>query len=414
MHPINGSAKNSPSLSESTMQPQTVLPSTTEQPKTQSGSWKIVSNKRKGSPIKKNSSNKQTKITNYWLGPPASTSNQFDSLDETEIEPNVAHEPKPPPIFVNDVENIAPLHVLLQSIASDGYDLKVINSNNVKIMANSKVLYSAIIDALTEKQTKFHTYQLKEDRAFRVVLRHVHPTTDTEDIKKEFQLIGHSVRNIHVVIQRGTKKPLPMFYVDLEPSSNNKEVYKIELFMHSRVKIEPPRQKREIVQCTKCQRYGHTKHFCHNNARCVKCIGNHATESCKRERNDVQVQCVLCNGNHPANYKGCEIYKQLQTKHFPKLRQKISPDSKSDRYQNTNLSSAVQPTTSYAQAVTSNPRSQDEHQQPSDKDSLPQSVSSEYSKQHDMVELKLMMKKLIEQMGNMMNLLSIVVTKLAQ
>lgn len=94
--------------------------------------------------------------------------------------------------------------------------------------------------------------------------------------------------------------------------------------MHLRVKIEPPRQKREIKQCTKCQRYGHTKRFCYNIARCVKCIGNHATEACQREQADIQVQCVICNGNHPANYKGCEIYKQLQTKKFPRLRQRSS------------------------------------------------------------------------------------------
>lgn len=255
--------------------------------------WKTVSNKnkRKGSPIKKTSTGKQSKITNYWLGPstPTLTSNQYESLEEDEATVQAPSEPRPPPIFVNDVENIAPLQKLLLLVAPEGYAMKIINTTNVKIMAKSKEFYSAIINALSEKSTKFHTYQLKENRAFRVVLRNVHPTTSTEEIKAELMTIGHIVRNIHVVIQRGTKKPLSMFYVDLEPNTNNKDIYKVELFMHLRVKFEPPRQKREIVQCTKCQRFGHTKHFCHNNARCVKCVGNHSTESCSRKQADLQV-----------------------------------------------------------------------------------------------------------------------------
>lgn len=36
------------------------------------------------------------------------------------------------------------------------------------------------------------------------------------------------------------------------------------------------------------------------------------------------MKCVFCNGNHPANYKGCAVFKELQKTKFPTLRQKIS------------------------------------------------------------------------------------------
>ena len=32
------------------------------------------------------------------------------------------------------------------------------------------------------------------------------------------------------------------------------------------------------------------------------------------------MKCALCNGIHSANYKGCEIYKELKIKRFPQLR----------------------------------------------------------------------------------------------
>jgi hypothetical protein len=34
------------------------------------------------------------------------------------------------------------------------------------------------------------------------------------------------------------------------------------------------------------------------------------------------VRCVLCGRNHPANYKGCTVYKDLQKKTYPPLRLK--------------------------------------------------------------------------------------------
>jgi hypothetical protein len=70
-----------------------------------------------------------------------------------------------------------------------------------------------------------------------------------------------------------------------------------------------------------CHRYGHTKNFCHLKPRCVKCAGDHSTSQCPRKERSSDVRCVLCDGNHPANYKGCTVYKDLQKTYQP-LRQK--------------------------------------------------------------------------------------------
>jgi len=35
------------------------------------------------------------------------------------------------------------------------------------------------------------------------------------------------------------------------------------------------------------------------------------------------VKCVLCNGNHFANYKACKVYKKLPKDMFPALTKKI-------------------------------------------------------------------------------------------
>lgn len=100
--------------------------------------------------------------------------------------------------------------------------------------------------------------------------------------------LGHQVANIWNIKDRQTKKPLPMYFVDLMPNPGNK----IQFLLNCRVVVfEPPRAKRQIPQCATCQRYGHTKGYCFRKPRCVKCAGNHATANCHKKERSEHVKC---------------------------------------------------------------------------------------------------------------------------
>lgn len=49
----------------------------------------------------------------------------------------------------------------------------------------------------------------------------------------------------------------------------------------------------------------------------MKCAGNHQSSVCSKQHNSAP-KCALCEKNHTANYKGCEVYqkklKEQQTK----------------------------------------------------------------------------------------------------
>lgn len=365
--------------------------------------WSQVHSKRKRSPNQRQPDLKQAKI-DYWLGP-EKLSNRFESLNNiVDDQEQIVREPKPPPLFVDGVARIAPLCDKLNEIAKEQYTLKVIGTDRIKIQPMNKDAYSAIHKALEEKGTQFHTYEIKANRAFRVVLKYLHPTTDIAELKKVLTENGHEVRNIHNLTRKGTKQPLPFFFVDLEPKPNNKEIYKIEFLMYQKIKFEAPHIKREIPQCSRCQRYGHTKKFCHHYARCVKCAGSHETAKCLRKERDRDVLCVLCEGNHPANYKGCTVFQELRDKTFPSLR------TKGKIYQSQDepaQSSRVQPNKSYAQVT----REQAQQAQFVHNVTQPQRPLDN-GQSNDMVELKQMMKDLMTQMGTMLNLLTTLVAKI--
>ncbi|KAF7265747.1 hypothetical protein GWI33_020830 [Rhynchophorus ferrugineus] len=118
------------------------------------------------------------------------------------------------------------------------------------------------------------------------------------------------------------KNPLPMFYIDLKPNGNNKVLYEITKLENNISKCETPHTEIILPQCTRCQAHGHTETYCRKSYRCVKCAGEHKTGDCTRKVRDEKVKCANCNGNHPANYKGCAVQRQLQQKLYPALREK--------------------------------------------------------------------------------------------
>ena len=73
-----------------------------------------------------------------------------------------------------------------------------------------------------------------------------------------------------------------------------------------------PVQKTKLLpQCKNCQRWGHTKSNCHKEPRCDKCAGKHTTLKCTKPK-ETPPKCYNCGKNHPANYWGSVVAKELQ------------------------------------------------------------------------------------------------------
>ena len=230
-----------------------------------------------------------------------------DSMNTTETVNNLHTQriPPPPPIFIDDViNNQTMIKSIKKDISKEDYKLKI-NNNHVKIPPINPDAYTKLTKLLKTLNAKFHTYQLKQERRFRVVLRNIHHSVDLDELKFELQTLGHEVTSISNIRHRVTKNPQSLFFVDITQKENNKEVYNVNRLMNSTVKIEPPLVKKEIVQCKRCQRYGHTQKYCNHNFRCVKCAGSHPTDQCtKSPRNPREV--------HPLSRRlSCERQKML-------------------------------------------------------------------------------------------------------
>ncbi|OWR42620.1 Nucleic-acid-binding protein from transposon X-element [Danaus plexippus plexippus] len=172
-------------------------------------------------------------------------------------------------------------------MAKGEYEIKILQSKRVKIQAKSPEPYSTIYKKIKSRNTEFYTYNTKQERSFRVVLKCIHHSKDIDLWKEALEDLGHKPTNIWNVKNYKTKQPLPIYFIDLQPDINNKDIYTIKLLPGCRIEVETLRPKRTIPQ----------------KPNCVKCAGPHHTSKCsKKERSD-EVKCVLCDENHPANYK---------------------------------------------------------------------------------------------------------------
>lgn len=285
----------------------------------------------------------------------ASLSIQMDNEDGSEpdnVEEEGEKSPKPPPIFIPHVADISKMITIISKvIPNSSFNYKSVRNGDIRLVTKSVDSFRKIIKHFESKNISFHTYQVREERAFRVVIKGIHHSTPPEDIKAQLMIAGHQVRYICNAKSRFTKEPLSMFFVDLDPNPNNAEIYKIRHINNAIVNIEPPRKIDELVQCYRCQQFGHTKTYCKKPYRCVKCGLGHPTAECTKQVSSPP-QCVHCLQNHTANYKGCKIYKELVMKrnsnnrnqanapqyrlNRPEYQQRYStPDNEDARFGNT-------------------------------------------------------------------------------
>lgn len=284
--------------------------------------------KRIRSPNEKETTSKVFKKTSTKNNPCTSqctsqieTSNRFMLLSDDEpghSSPTVNETKKPsksPPVILYGIDDLQKLTEFIEeALKKDDYTYKVVSKDQLIISSTSVEKYKILIEHIRTKGLISHTFTQKDEKCMRIVIKHLHFSTPKEAIIEAIELSGNKVKGeIVTARKRGTKEQLNTFFVNICPHENNRLVKDIQYIYHQKVKIEDPKRKTTVEQCTRCQQYGHTKNNCMRPYRCVKCAGPHKTTSCTIDRNTPAV-CTLCSGSHPANYKSCQVYKEILTK----------------------------------------------------------------------------------------------------
>lgn len=174
-------------------------------------------------------------------------------------------------------------------------------STGIQVEPSTEEDYRKLSKLLKEQGTQYYTYQLKSEKKLKIVLRGVpQDITDEEiieDLKEQDYPIDKTTR------MKG-KNGLPAPLVLVEISRDYKSIFNLTEVCGLAIKVESLRTRTEIVQCHKCQLFGHTQANCNIDYRCMKCGGDHSTHLCTKPKTTAP-KCANCAGEHLSTFIKC-------------------------------------------------------------------------------------------------------------
>lgn len=220
-----------------------------------------------------------------------------------------------PPMVISNVTNYSSLKAdLISLMGTDGFSATAKGSSLI-IKSRNLDGYQKLVNYCNNSDLECHTWALRHIRPFKVFIRYLHHTIPVEDIERALRDLGFSIISVLNIRHRVSKQALPLFSVVLEAIDFNQSIFQLSSLLNSKIVVEKPHQSRYPPQCKACQRYGHTRSYCSESPRCVKCGNNHFTIDCVKS-SELPAKCALCSGAHTANYKGCPSLKKfLKTYH---------------------------------------------------------------------------------------------------
>lgn len=243
---------------------------------------------------------------------------------------------KMPPINIyhQTISNI--VQAIKKKLKITEFFTKRVSNTKYALHTTSLMDYKQIIQLLQELNVPYYTYTPKQEKNQTYILRGLNANEDVNYILENLKHYENNNLTFVKVSPFQTKKSisnqikLSLYLVQISAISSPKELLNIKFINHQVIHWEKL-QKRDITQCYRCQRFGHTASNCKLQYRCVKCGKSHDIGKCdllKNENETDKLYCVQCNEyGHPASYRGCPKHVEL----LKKLKYNFETNKKKDQ-----------------------------------------------------------------------------------
>lgn len=178
--------------------------------------------------------------------------------------------------------------------------------------------YDAVRQQLKNDSVQHFTYTPAQNKRQTFILRGLDGDEDETQILSDLQQLNLTAVEFLKVskLSNGGARANTLFVVQATAASVEATIFKATKLNNVIVRWERLMRK-EILQCRRCQRLGHTASNCGMQFRCVKCAEVHEPGRCKlpaaTKHEPDQVYCISCmKYGHPASYRGCPQIKQFK------------------------------------------------------------------------------------------------------
>ncbi|KAL4082674.1 hypothetical protein QTP88_029735 [Uroleucon formosanum] len=169
-------------------------------------------------------------------------------------------------ICVQNITNYSAFeNTLVQITGPNGFSCKF-TSSFLMIQPRGRKMFNLIAIHLKDTSASFHTFIPPTYQPYKVIIRNLYHTTLISDISDALSELVLSARRVTNVIKNG--HPCPLFLVELNLNTDNKNILNLSSILHTKIKVELPyKTKSGLPQCRNCQNYGHTANYCHHPSR---------------------------------------------------------------------------------------------------------------------------------------------------
>jgi len=229
---------------------------------------------------------------------------QTDEHNNNSQRTTNTREKKLPPIYLTSkVKNYITFAKALKQSVGDNFQLKFLGEQ-IKIQFFKINDFKDFKKYAIEKNFTFHTYSLPDEKTLTVTLKGL---PNIPDLSIQNELAQQGI-NINTCTKINTESSLYATYkINLSAEHTLTHLRKIRYLFHSKVYWDKFINIKRILQCYRCQAFGHTSSNCYKNPRCVKCAQSHLTSTCTKTP-DTPAKCCNCSGDHPASYTQCPAY----------------------------------------------------------------------------------------------------------
>lgn len=210
----------------------------------------------------------------------------------------------PPPIMVRPNESF--INFMRNLSQNMGYKVSgKITGEFIQIKPTTTDSHRAITDCFNKDKQEYYIINPKSTRPLKVVFRGLPIDSDTNQIEQELKELGFAPNKITQMTKGPERRKMPLFLVQLAKTEGFENIYKLNEFLYSIIKVEKYNNNGNVAQCHSCQLFGHSSHVCSMAPRCVKCAGNHLTANCPTQGRIDKPVCANCGGEHPASFRKC-------------------------------------------------------------------------------------------------------------
>ncbi|GFS92091.1 nucleic-acid-binding protein from transposon X-element [Trichonephila clavipes] len=125
----------------------------------------------------------------------------------------------PPPITIDNVNNTPAFLKQLQNRTKENLMGRIIGKD-LRIYPKTPQAYHTIRSFIDREKLESYTYQLNEGKELKVVIRGMPSDMPPQQIIEGLTELGLKINDCHVMINRKTGLPMPLFFLSLPKNEN--------------------------------------------------------------------------------------------------------------------------------------------------------------------------------------------------